>query len=285
MRNWYNFAGVTPLIEENLKSISKKSITMKTFSPLLFLLFVVFSTPLFSQVSTDRKPYDTINQYDANKMKTGYWEERDGEFMTKGYYKNDKRVDNWISFHPNHMIQKIDFYTDGIKNGISIQFDRKGKIATVEYYKNGLLNGTSTTYNQFNESPVSETTYKGGTKNGVARLYYDNGKLQEESYYTNDLKNGTSKWFNKTGKTVASYNYNQGEFEGIQKTFYENDTVQVLSNYTKNKLSGEYKEFYRNGKMKLSGKYTDGLKDGIWIEFDELGVPQRTTKFKLGVQK
>lgn len=258
---------------------------MKTFSSVLLALLLIISAPLFSQTAVVKKSADTTNRYDANNLKTGYWEEREGEFTAKGCYKNDKRVDNWISFHPNHMIQKIEFYTNGIKNGISVQFDRKGKIMTVEYYNNGLLNGVSTTYNQFSESPVTETSYIGGKKNGMVKLFYDNGKLQEESNYTDNLKNGMSRWFTKNGKTVAIYNYSRGEFEGTQRTFYENDSVQVLSNYTGNKLSGEYKEFYRNGKMKISGKYTDGLKDGVWIEYDELGVPARTTKFKLGVQK
>lgn len=252
---------------------------------MLFALCIFFSTSVFSQTTNEKKSSDTLNRYDASRMKTGYWEEREGEFMMKGYYVNDKRINNWIGYHPNHMIQKIEFYTNGIKNGISVQFDRKGKIISVDFYKNGLLNGTSTTYNQFSESPVSETNYLTGKKNGVVRLYYDNGKLQEESYFADDKKDGSSKWFTKTGKTVAIYNYGQGEFEGAQKTFFENDTLQVLSNYSRNKLSGEYKEFYRNGKAKITGRYTEGLKDGIWTDYNELGIQQRVLKFKLGVQK
>lgn len=258
---------------------------MKKVLYLIFVFFLLATHPGVAQNPPDSKNIDTLNRYDTNQLKTGYWVEREGEAVIKGYYFENKRVDNWIGYHPNHMIQKIEFYSRGLKNGISVQFDRKGKIMLVENYKNGLLNGTVTSYNPFSEAPVSEINYTKGKKNGVLRLYYDNGKLQEESEYLDDQKDGTSKWFTKNGKTIAIYNYKAGAFEGIQKTFFENDTIQVLSNYTGNQLSGEYKEFYRNGKVKIFGKYLNGQKDGPWTEYDELGKAVKVTKYKLGIQK
>jgi antitoxin component YwqK of YwqJK toxin-antitoxin module len=252
-----------------------------------FLLTIVVVIPLLmnAQVAaSDGKLPDTVNRNDANGNKIGYWIEKSGELTYKGEYDANKKVKNWVGYYPNNLIYKLEYFTNGEKDGISIQFDRKGKISLVEYYKNGLTHGQTVYYSQFNESPVSETEYAFGKKNGLYRQYYDNGKIQEESWFKDNLKNGLSRWNNKSGQRLAEYNYKDGNFDGLQKTFYENDTLQTTSNYTGNQLSGESKEYFRNGKLKVSGNYLNGQKDGVWTEYDELGKVQKVTRFKDGVE-
>ncbi len=252
-----------------------------------YLLTIVAVIPLLmnAQVAaSDGKFPDTVNRNDANGNKIGYWIEKSGELTYKGEYAANKKVKNWVGYYPNNLIYKLEYFTNGEKDGISIQFDRKGKISLVEYYKNGLTHGQTVYYSQFNESPVSETEYAFGKKNGLYRQYYDNGKIQEESWFKDNLKNGLSRWNNKSGQRLAEYNYKNGNFDGLQKTYYENDTLQSTSNYTGNQLSGESKEYFRNGKLKVSGNYLNGQKDGVWTEYDELGKVQKVTRFKDGVE-
>ena len=71
----------------------------------------------------------------------------------------------------------------------------------------------------------------------------------------NEIKTGLTKWFNKSGKRVAEYNYENGEFQGLQTTFYDSDTIQTTTEYTNNVQNGEYKEYYRNGIVKLQGNF------------------------------
>jgi uncharacterized protein len=250
----------------------------QSIQAILAFLFV-FSINLQAQV-IPAKTSDTINRTTANGVKTGYWEEKSGDIVNKGFYNQSRREGFWSGFYTNNVLAKIEYYKDGQKEGPNIQIDRRGKITLYECYHAGVLHGQQIQYTQTGDFPISETNYMNGKKYGLYRLYYDNGKLQEESYYIDNNKNGTSKWFNKSGRTIAEYNYKLGMFNGIQKTFYDNDTLQILANYLDNDLSGDYKEFYRNGKIKITGKYVRGQKDGPWTEFDETGKSVKITKFK-----
>ena len=253
----------------------------------LFLLII--ATLLFApwqlnaQVKNSDQTKDVApNLTDANGNKNGLWSEKEGDVTWKGEYIANKKVKNWVGYYPNNYISKVEYYTNGWKDGVNIQFDRKGKVTLIENYKNDKLDGQTIYYGVYTETPLSETEYYDGKKNGLFRQYYDNGKIQEETWFKGDRKNGLSRWNNKAGQRIAEYNYVLGNFEGIQKTFYENDSLQSYNIYINNKLSGEAKEYYRNGKVKLSGKYIDGLKEGAWTEYDELGKIQRMIKYKNG---
>ena len=148
---------------------------------LSFLLYMIIIIPLQINAQgtvNDAKIPDTVNRKDAIGNKTGYWIEKLGELTYKGEFVENKKVKNWIGYYPNNLIYKVEYYSNGVKDGISIQFDRKGKITLVENFKNGLEHGQTISYSQFNESPVSETEYAFGKKNGLYRQYYDNSKIQ-----------------------------------------------------------------------------------------------------------
>jgi antitoxin component YwqK of YwqJK toxin-antitoxin module len=258
---------------------------MKKIIAFLFTMIIVSILQVNAQaIATDAKLPDTVNRIDADGNRIGYWIDKQGETTYKGEYIANKKVKNWIGYYPNNAIFKIEYYNNGLKDGISVQFDRKCKISLVEHYKNGLAHGLTVLYSQYNENPTSETQYTFGKKNGLYRQYYDNTKIQEETMYVNDLKNGPSVWNNKNGQRIAEYHYKDGSFDGIQKTFYENDSLQSINNYLDNKLSGESKEFFRNGKIKLSGKYVNGQKEGAWTEYNELGKAENVIKYKDGVE-
>lgn len=254
---------------------------------LSFLLTMVVVIPLYlnaQEAASDTKIPDSVNRKDASGKKVGYWIEKLGEITYKGEFDDNKKVKNWIGYYPSNLIYKIEYFNNGLKDGISIQFDRKGKISLVENFRNGLEHGQTIYYSQFNESPVSETEYSFGKKNGLYRQYYDNAKIQEESMFKDNMKNGLSRWNNKNGQRIAEYNYKDGNFDGLQKTFYENDSLQSTSNYKNNKLFGESKEYYRNGMVKTSGNYLNGQKEGAWTDYNELGRAEKVTKFKDGVE-
>jgi antitoxin component YwqK of YwqJK toxin-antitoxin module len=248
-------------------------------------ILIMMPALLFSQINGDPMKSDTINKMDPMNQKTGYWVEKIIDQYAKGYYLNNKKTGTWITTLQNDMIQKLENYTDGIKNGISIVIDKKGHLISQEFYKNGELDGLSIHFNGYSEMPSSEINYRKGKKNGLSRTYYDNGKIQEESTYKEDIKTGTTKWFNKSGKRVAEYNYVNGLFQGLQTTFYDSDTIQSTTEYSNNIQNGQYREYYRNGIMKLQGEYVNGTKEGPWIDYDELGKAVKTTRYKNGIAK
>jgi antitoxin component YwqK of YwqJK toxin-antitoxin module len=250
---------------------------------LLFFAVLLLSGLVYAQVKTPDVPQgNTPNLTDANGNKYGLWSEKVNELNWKGEYIANKKVKTWVGYFSNNFIGKLENYSNGWKDGILIQFDRKGKVTLIENYKNDKLDGQVFYYGSSVETPLSESEYSDGKKNGLFRQYYDNGKIQEETWFKDDKKNGQSKWNNKAGQRIALYNYNLGNFDGIQKTFYENDSIQTINNYSNNIQTGESKEFYRNGRMKLSGNYLNGIKEGSWTEYDELGKVQRVVKYKNG---
>lgn len=281
---------------------------MKKITIIQLLACLLLATPIFAQVqpaklktpsqttsSTQVKPAeqkandlklpDSVNRFTPDGLKTGYWIEKQADLTSKGEYLAGKKTGSWITYYPNQFVHKLEIFQDGNKEGISLQFDRHGKLTLLENYSKGVLHGQVLYYGQYAQTPMSETNFSNGKKSGLFRQYYDNAKIQEDTYYQNDLKNGSSRWYNKTGRMIAEYNYLNGNFEGEQKTFYDNDTLQNLSTYKNNQLFGDYKEYYRNGNLKISGKYVDGLKEGAWIEYDELGKPSKTVKYKADIAK
>lgn len=253
---------------------------------LFLVILLMLSVAMKAQTpSKDNKISDTTNKSDNQGNKYGYWIEKQGDATFKGEYLNNRKVKNWVGYYPNKIIYRIDYYTNGNKDGISIQFDRKGKVSLVENYKAGLLNGETVSYGQYNDFPLSDGEYKNGKKNGTFRKFADNGKIQEETNFKDDMKDGASKWYNKSGKLIAEYNYKNGKFEGPQKTYYENDSLQSLNFYTDDLLSGESKEYYRNGRVKVSGTHVMGLKEGTWTEYDEVGKIQAVIKYKNGIEQ
>lgn len=258
---------------------------MKAVKSLLTLAFVALTLSLGAQNVYEGVSADTLNKMNANNQKTGYWIERSGEFTNMGSYVDGKKVGNWVTLLSNNLIYKLEYYGNGEKDGISLQFDRKAKLTSLENYKNGQLHGYCSYLGPYNEMPTKEINYANGKYSGMMKLYYENGKIQEESYYKDNVKNGPSRWYSKNSKLIAIYNYVDGKFEGQQRTFYDNDSTQVLSNYTNNLLNGDYKEFYRNGVAKVAGKYMNGDKEGIWFEYDETGKAIKKETYKKGQLK
>ena len=250
---------------------------------IFFSALMIVPVFLFSQVVVQKN--DTINRTSNKDQKIGYWEEQMGDQIAKGFYKDNLRTGCWVTVTTNNLLSRIDNYSYGKKEGISIAFDRRNRILLTEYYKNGVLDGQAINYSSYNEYPLTEINYSKGKKNGPSKIFYDNGKLQEDATYKEDLKDGVARWFNRTGKLMAEYHYENGMFEGAQKTFYENDTLQSIATYLHNLYSGPYIEYYRNGRMKISGQYLNNLKEGEWIEFDETGKAITKTKYKNGVAK
>lgn len=256
---------------------------MKKLFIISALTLFFLQSPVFSQEPVTSATGETAeNKSDANGNKIGKWIEKEGDITWTGDYLSNLKEGNWVGFYPNQFVAKLVAYKQGMKDGILIQMDRKGKVTLTEHYQKDKLDGVAISYGQSGDVPLSVINYTGGRKNGLFRQYYDNGKIQEETWYRDDLKHGLSRWNNKTGQRIAEYNYEDGNFSGIQKTYYENDTLQSVMNYMNNVLTGESKEYYRNGRIKLSGVYREGLKEGNWTEFNELGNVQRVIKYKAG---
>lgn len=249
------------------------------------MLLLLISTAGISQTGETPPERESFNQLNEANLKVGFWKERNGELTTRGNYVNGLKDGTWETYLSDDLIFRVEIFNKGQRDGIVMQFDRKGKITNVEHYRNNQLHGAVFIYSPFSAKLQKMQEYNNGKLTGLYRSYYDDGKIQEEAFYKEDQKHGPSKWFSREGRLVAIYHYANGAFEGTQRTFYDNDTTATIVKYVGNKQDGDYKEFYRNGKPKITGTYINGLKEGTWTEYDETGKPVTVTRYKNGVAK
>jgi len=258
---------------------------MKTVQRWLLIALIILPLVAVTQTKGPYEEREKQNLLNEKGLKVGFWKEKKGELTSMGSYVNGIKDGTWETYLSNHQIFRIETYDKGKRNGITLQFNRKGKISNLEHYKNNKMDGLVYIYSPRTSNLLKEQRFSNGMLTGLFRNYYDNGKIQEEAFYQDNQKHGPSKWFNRDGRLIAIYNYHHGLFEGTQRTFYDNDTTATITFYVNNEPEGDYKEYYRNGKLKLTGKYVNGKKEGKWTEYDETGKESNVTRYKNGIAK
>lgn len=132
------------------------------------------------------------------------------KILEEGHLINQKREGTWLTyFASNGMIETLNSYRGGQKNGVSLRFNEAGTIVEKATYLNDQLNGTRYTYN-FGRAK-EEATYINGKLNGIRKTYYDNGKVQEEGNFADGKRDGETKWYDEKGNLSIQYQYKNGE--------------------------------------------------------------------------
>lgn len=265
-----------------------------------FILIFIFSSTNAQQ----------INNKDSFGKRVGYWEEKQGNDVSKGNYSNGLKDGQWVTYNYKLQIKSIENYTLGLKQGVAIEVNDRGQIDSEFYYKNDSLDGTCKTFS-YGINPLTTIDYKMGVINGMKRIYYENsgGKLMEESSYVNGEKDGLSSFYSNKGYKIAEYNYSKNSLQGLQKTFYpnnqvmseqefvdnlehgnnteyyENGVIKSKGSYTKGEMTGQWEYFDENGNKSSSGVYKNDKKDGKWLYFNETGKVIKTEKYSNGVLK
>ncbi|MBW2962852.1 toxin-antitoxin system YwqK family antitoxin [Mesonia aestuariivivens] len=135
-----------------------------------------------------------------------------GKLLTKGQFKDKKRIGEWIYFHKGTAI-----------------------IMMKENYKNDLLNGLKSIY--FENGKLAETQeYLKGIKQGENFIYGANGNLIQYYNYQQGSLDGACKIYNPQGKLTAEGNYKKGLRDGIWK-FHENEKLTHTEKFPKEKPS------------------------------------------------
>lgn len=122
----------------------------------------------------------TINQYDNNNLKTGFWKEinnsRENGYLditAKGHYKEGKREGIWQSFTPSGILFAYRNYKNDKKLGLSVHW--------------------------FYDSSIIESI--GNHENGHHRWeqFYENGQRKTIGYYKDSLHINLRQFFNTDG--------------------------------------------------------------------------------------
>ena len=154
------------------------------------------------------------------------------KIQQKGNYEMDKPVGEWLWWHHNGEIHRLERFKKGKEEGEIIEFDSLGTIITKGLYLNGRKEGAWYYYiNDHKEEGFfvddlkdgkwtysflnGKRSFEGNFINGIPidkhTTYYQNGKIKETGSYANGLKDGEWKKYNFEGEVVLSIVYKNGE--------------------------------------------------------------------------
>lgn len=192
-----------------------------------------------------------INQFDANKKRTGVW---------KKYYPN-KRIRYIGQFENGKEVGIFRFYdiTDSRVPTCIKTFSRSSDSVSVAYYS---LKGTLKSKGFFigkkrvglwkyffpNGKTLSKEFYVNGKLEGELINYYPNGKPAEITNYKNGLKNGFSKKYSSDGVLIEEVHFENGKPNGLAKYFELNGNLKEKGIYKDGKRFGKW-EFYLDGEV------------------------------------
>ncbi len=242
---------------------------------LLFILLLFFNIYLLAQNNT------TINWTDEQGRKQDQWifYYPDGAVKEIHHYQNDK-LDGWFSsfyeklasggylqnepyINPNNLhrytiyncLKEQIFYKNGLKHGVRIKLNPRGKLMLQCYYENDTL-----------ERKYSE--YEEG--NLIFFCYYEKGKIHGEQIFVDDYKYSSKAYmiiYYTYGRTDSSILFYETD-EIKERTIYKNN--QIIWEHTYDKIGNiMWAEYYDNDRVYKIEQYQRDFKKEQDIKNDK----------------
>jgi antitoxin component YwqK of YwqJK toxin-antitoxin module len=166
-----------------------------------------------------------------------------GALKVQGAKVNGLKEGVWREYSGNNnMLNKVEEYHLGKKNGAFTTFTTAGMVSLDETYRNDTLHGKRLTYSQGARLKVVENFNK-GVLEGERKSYYDDGKIQEESFYANGNREGLTKWYMQSGIPSLEYTYKKGLLDGPAKAYDDKGLVKQEGNFMNDVEEGEWREY------------------------------------------
>ncbi len=242
-----------------------------------------------------------------------------GNIIAKELYINDKKEGTSYYYYKNGKLKSTVEYTDNQKDGITREYDEKGRLITILRYNKGTIIEREKinrvdenrlkqgTWREFygNNIPKKEASYKDDKLDGLYKEYDENGQItlllrykdgaiveddniQDESVEIKDE-------YDDNNRIIYSGAYKRDKPIGIHRKYDINGDVINSYIYNDNgvKISegivdeegmkkGPWKDFYDTGEIKSTGNYKNGVKEGKWTYFFKDGKIEQTGEYKNG---
>jgi antitoxin component YwqK of YwqJK toxin-antitoxin module len=170
---------------------------------------------------------------------------------------SNKGSDVLEEFYPDGSIKSETQVKNGMRNGLTKNFDEKGRIIATAEYVNDTLEGFTINYNPENGKVTAQALYKNNNQHGPATLYYTDGSLYREMFYVEGRVDSIVKTYWADGKQQAEVFFKKGNPAiGLKEWDKDGNPVQHPYIIVKeiNRLSAENK--FRL-KVSLSEKQND----------------------------
>ncbi len=204
-----------------------------------------------------------INRLDENGNKTGVWIE---------YYGDVNKIKSEIN------------YRNGVKEGISKEYDEQGNLKKLDQFENGVVNDS-----------LQEFVFI-----DIRTVYHENGTPKLVGGYANNKKQGIFREYDNvpdSGNIVNSFIYDQdvlmsegiidnyGTYKGHWKIYYPTGQLKEEGDYLNGVKDGEWKYYYRNGTLEQTGKYVKARTHGTWVWFYPNGKRHREEIHRFGKEE
>ena len=182
--------------------------------------------------------------------------------------KEENRMENEIvkiekDINPDSI---VDIFQRNMKDGIAYKEEEKkpftglfgavidGQINHYESYKDGLLDGESAWFSRRGTKLLSEN-YSKGKLHGEQKSYYENGKLKSIVKYVQGRVDGIIA-YDINGKILHESIFKNGT--GVWKFYWSNGKLSEEGHYTSWKKDGVWKKYREDGSLDIILTYDKG---------------------------
>lgn len=229
-------------------------VIMQLFRKCLLLMIFSFVIPCSGLYAM----HDTLNQYDSNGNKHGYWKTyRNNALAYEGRFEHGKPTGLFVYYFRNEQIK-----------------------ATLKYSENGRIARAVTFYPSGQVMAVGK--YVDQKKDSIWDYYNELGIHLSTESYENGKPHGKWKTYNYKGKVIEIINYENGEKEGEWKQFFDNGKKKLKATYRAGKLEGAFWMYYSNGRFSVVGRYKNSFATGLWTYYNSRGEVEKKVTYEEG---
>jgi antitoxin component YwqK of YwqJK toxin-antitoxin module len=165
----------------------------------------------FKRFYEDSKLKSVLIYSEDGKKASATMYHENGLISSKGNYINQKKEGKWQFFSQyidGYLICE-EFYTNNLRNGLSLRFYPDSTLAEKVNYLNDAKNGECIQYHP-NGKVCMKTTYSKGKINGKYNVWADNGRIEISGQYINDTREGRWLFYNKDSSVKYDITYTLG---------------------------------------------------------------------------
>jgi antitoxin component YwqK of YwqJK toxin-antitoxin module len=173
------------------------------------------------------------------------------------HYTNGVEDGLFLQYAYNGKMTMYGVYREGEKDGrFSAWFPQTGTLRIKEYYDMGTCEGLSVEYydTKPNEprKPKDISYFEHGLRYGEHRTYFSNGQLKIHCEYNDlGLRDGEYREWDRHGRCVKRFLYDNGELDGVCETLNRFGKPHETATYRKGELPGLYVIRYPSGRPKV----------------------------------
>jgi antitoxin component YwqK of YwqJK toxin-antitoxin module len=136
-------------------------------------------------------------------------------------HKNDEFT---VEYYPDGTLKSEIQVKNGVRNGITKNYDDKGRLVSTAELVDDKYEGWMINYNPDNNKITAKALYKNDQQNGPATLFYSDGQLYREMTYVDGRVDSIVKTYWPGGKLQAEVFFKKGEPAVGLKEYDKNGT-------------------------------------------------------------